>query len=184
MPFLRLSRQHLNVIVQHCRDRAPQEACGLLAGIGADVQDVLPVRNSAEQPEHAYEMDVLALLQALKRIDAQGLDWIGLYHSHPASAPIPSPQDIEQAQQHTPHQVHLIVGLHGDPPRLQAWQIRDGEVAPVELLVERQRPTLSAPLTAAQRTTLVLVTVLALLLVLGIALTLLPPAPPLPSTSP
>src|SRR5690349_2577404 len=99
MDALRLSREQIQLMVEQVRGAAPNEACGLLAG-DEIVRLVLPVPNRAEQPTRHFFMDEVALLKALREIDARKLALIGIYHSHPVSDPILSSEDIDAARQY------------------------------------------------------------------------------------
>jgi len=174
---LRIHTSQLNEVTRHAHEATPEECCGLLAGSGSVVRSVYPVRNASASPETHYEMDAHSLLQTLKRIDRQGLEPIAVYHSHPNSHPIPSREDIRQAQQHTPNLLHLIISLQNGHTRLQAWKIADGEVNPVELLFNNERSRALPPITRAQRVAILLAAVLAVFILLAVSITLLPPAP-------
>ena len=80
----------------HVEACLPQEACGLLSGIGDDVQEVIPISNQAASPVR-FRMDPLEQLRALDRIESQGRDLLGIYHSHPAGPDGPSATDIAEA---------------------------------------------------------------------------------------
>ena len=63
---------------------------------------------------------------------AAGAEVLAVYHSHPASAPIPSAKDV--AGNHWGGSVvHVIVGLAGAAPDVRAWWIDGASVTPAEL---------------------------------------------------
>jgi len=80
-------------MIAHVNAHAPLEACGLLAGRGSSVESVLMVRNQAQSPVR-FAMDPIEQLQAFEWIDSQGLDLVGIFHSHPAGPETVSPTDI------------------------------------------------------------------------------------------
>lgn len=174
---LRIHTSQLNEVTRHAHEATPEECCGLLAGSASTVRGVYPVRNAAATPETHYEMDAHRLLQALKQIDLDGYQPLAAYHSHPNSHPIPSQEDIRQAQQHTPNLVHVIISLQNGHTRFQAWEIADGEVNPVELLFNNETSHVTPPTTHAQRIAILLAAVLAVFILLVVSITLLPPAP-------
>ncbi len=174
---LRIHTPHLDEITRQAREAAPEECCGLLAGADSVVRGVYPVANSARAPETQYEMEPIGLLRALKQIDRDGWHPLAVYHSHPSSHPIPSLEDIQRAQQQTPTLTHVIISRRHGNSRLQAWQIADGEVLPVELLFDNE-PGQALPTTSrAQRVAIVLAAALAVAMLLAVSVTLLPPAP-------
>jgi proteasome lid subunit RPN8/RPN11 len=62
--------------------RAPQEACGLLAGKGDITLEVIPITNELHSTVR-FRMDPIEQLRAFQLIDDQGLELVGIYHSHP-----------------------------------------------------------------------------------------------------
>lgn len=76
----------------------PEEACGVLLGTVSKksllLDDYIPVRNTAANPQHHFALDPVhwtSLLFNERRI-------CGLFHSHPASPPVPSQADFNQLQ--------------------------------------------------------------------------------------
>jgi proteasome lid subunit RPN8/RPN11 len=113
----------------------PHECCGLLIGRGRRISCVLPATNLAKSAVR-YELDPRTHIDArrvLRRL-LPPLDILGVYHSHPAGAPVPSETDVTQALYR--EWVHVIVGLGASRPRIAAYRIRDRRVSEVPL-VER-----------------------------------------------
>jgi len=81
---------------RHVMEQAPLEACGLLAGKGESVQAALAVRNAAQSPVR-FRMDPQEQWQAFEWIEEQGLDLVGIFHSHPAGPETASVTDIAEA---------------------------------------------------------------------------------------
>jgi proteasome lid subunit RPN8/RPN11 len=61
------------------------------------VTAVRRVPNVAENPRVAYELDPEETLSAIESLEAEGLDLVGFYHSHPETEPVPSRTDRERA---------------------------------------------------------------------------------------
>ena len=70
---------------------------------------VVRVANSAASPLR-YEMDPQEQFNALKAIEDEGDELLGIYHSHTKSAAYPSQTDVNQAVA-WPEQVYVIVSL-------------------------------------------------------------------------
>jgi proteasome lid subunit RPN8/RPN11 len=97
---------------------APEEVCGVLAGQrgGDDRHETEPDRvtatvavdNVARPARTRYELDPEATLAAIERIEGEGNDVVGFYHSHPEGPPTPSAVDREAAT--WTGYVYLIVG--------------------------------------------------------------------------
>jgi len=181
MQSLRLNHQQVQVIVDHCIDNLPDEACGLIAGHGEKTELVIPIDNVADNPQQHYLLDANEQLQALKKIEAQELEWIGVFHSHPKSDPLPSLEDIRSAELNTPDMAHVIVSLKHNTSRLQAWHIYEEQVDEVELLIGQQRSQAIAPMSRLQVWAVLLAILISMVLLLAISFTLLPPAPPIPT---
>jgi proteasome lid subunit RPN8/RPN11 len=75
---------------------APLEACGLLAGSGERVSRVIPVEN-VERSRTRFRMEPRAQVQRLIEIERDGLELLGIYHSHPSGPSGPSPTDRAEA---------------------------------------------------------------------------------------
>lgn len=178
---LHIKHLHLRQIVEHARKCAPQEACGLLFGRGDVVAKVWPMANIAIHPEQTYRILPQDFIQTLKQLEADGLELIGIFHSHPRSAPRPSATDIREARTNTSTLVHVIVSLKGVQAQCQAWRIsRDARVSRVELVTSNATSNTKQPLSKAQNMALLISTVIAMLILIYVSMSLLPPAPSLP----
>src|SRR4051812_22448625 len=90
-PALHLSKAHYEVIVGHCFDGLPDEACGLLAGPmtgtggeaepTGEIRAVHPCRN-ADQSARTYTVDSRDYLRAMRDAEDHGDEIVGVWHSH------------------------------------------------------------------------------------------------------
>lgn len=80
---IRLRRTDWEVLASHLTACWPEEGCGLLAGTGEQVRKVLPVENELHSRTR-YRMEPRALVAALHRIEAEGMEMLAAFHSHPA----------------------------------------------------------------------------------------------------
>jgi proteasome lid subunit RPN8/RPN11 len=78
------------------RAEAPNEACGYLAGVDGEVQEIIPMKNADESPTH-FSFDPEEQFAALQKATARGVDLFSVYHSHPATPPRMSEEDIRLA---------------------------------------------------------------------------------------
>jgi proteasome lid subunit RPN8/RPN11 len=180
MPVLQLTGAHVRDLVEQARTHQPHEACGLLSGRGRQVTRVHPIANVADAPHVRYQLAPIPCLRVLKAIDAHNEQLLAVYHTHPASDPLPSTADIRAATRHMPHIPQVIISLRGTRPRLSAWAIADGRVEPVEIVLHPDTAHHSQQaLTRAQQIAMSIAILLAMVLLLAIAITLLPPAPPI-----
>jgi proteasome lid subunit RPN8/RPN11 len=110
-----------------CIRALPNEGCGLLLGTGEGlVRDVIASPNVADSAK-VYEIDPTILLRASRRADAEGLEVIGVFHSHTHSEAYPSPTDVRQAPDPTWH--YVLISLVDSPADIASFRIVDGEVA-------------------------------------------------------
>ncbi len=93
---LALSKRHWHEMLDHVEKQVPLEACGLLAGKNDQVAKVILVRNQAQSPVR-FVMDPYEQIQAFDWIESNGLDLLGIFHSHPAGPETASVTDIAEA---------------------------------------------------------------------------------------
>ena len=125
--MLQLTSTHLNTIISHAKDSAPEECCGLVGGNSPEqAQTIYPLRNAAAHPHVAYEAAPQDLFAAQRQMRELGEQLIAIYHSHPkAISPAPSDTDVRLA--YYPNAVYLIIGLGGDNAIVKAFRISERE---------------------------------------------------------
>ena len=128
---MRITRDQWEQLVAHAREEAPNECCGYLRLRDSAVDEVFRAVNERASP-YGYELGFEAL-RAANELDDEG-HGVGIYHSHPRSAPEPSQTDINLAQY--PGWLQLIVSLENDEPLVRAWRIENGRVAEETLDLE------------------------------------------------
>jgi proteasome lid subunit RPN8/RPN11 len=92
-PKLILTRKTWQAMRRHVSRCAPLEACGLLSGINERVEWSQGVPNAERSPIR-YRMEPRAQWRAFQRMEAAGLEMVGIYHSHPNGPDRPSPTDL------------------------------------------------------------------------------------------
>ncbi|MFT5052275.1 MAG: proteasome lid subunit RPN8/RPN11 [Chlamydiales bacterium] len=95
---LRLPRALAGRITRWAQECYPQEACGLLVGqigtAGVEVLEVERLTNVERERAHdRYSVDPVEQMGVEQRANARGLSLVGVWHSHPDQAPIPSETD-------------------------------------------------------------------------------------------
>jgi [CysO sulfur-carrier protein]-S-L-cysteine hydrolase len=131
MQSLTLSKEQLQKMIAHVDSHAPLEACGLLAGLNSKVEAVLEVTNQA-QSEVRYVMDPIGQLKAFEWIESNGLELIGIFHSHPTGPETVSPTDIAQAAYAV---VYIILARVDNSWRARGFWIKDSAFSEVTLQV-------------------------------------------------
>lgn len=151
--MLHLTKQQFEQIVAHGLEGKPLEICGFLAGkrestqseASAVVGGIFPIE-SDDKSALTYSMNPLAQLRAEKEIKANGMEIVGIYHTHPATQPYPSKTDVARAHWGEtddlmfPEYSFLIVSLR-DPeqpePRsfkITGWRIPE-DIAEEEVVI-------------------------------------------------
>ncbi|HET7856789.1 MAG TPA: M67 family metallopeptidase [Gaiellaceae bacterium] len=107
-------------LVEHARQEAPNEACGLVV-----LRDGTAVRyergRNAEASPYRFRLEADPEVWFL---EDEGYE-LAVFHSHASSPPRPSRTDVEHIGlwQDRPYLI-----LRADTGELAAWRIRDGEV--------------------------------------------------------
>ena len=109
------------------------ECCGLLAGCDAVISAILPAKNALQSPK-AYEIAPQELFDLFRRIRSEGLEHLGIYHSHPNGENDPSPLDIELS--FYPDTAYLIISMRPAASRpIRAFRIVDGQARELSLQI-------------------------------------------------
>jgi proteasome lid subunit RPN8/RPN11 len=114
---------------EHVDRQAPLEACGLLAGKKDRVEHVILVRNQTQSPAR-FVMDPYEQLRAFDWIESNGLDLLGIFHSHPAGPEMPSATDVAEAAYEV---VHIIWSRNQGGWQARGFWIENGSAIEVEL---------------------------------------------------
>lgn len=128
---LRVQAAILDEIIRECRQASPREACGILAGKEGEVQRVYGIENVSEEPEKRYVMDAKLQFAVFREMRSDGLELVGIFHSHPATPAYPSKTDTELA--FYPEAAYLIVSLVGKQPDVRAFAIEQDSFSEMEL---------------------------------------------------
>ena len=116
-------------MLEHVAEQAPLEACGLLAGKQDSVEAVLKVRNAEQSPVH-FQMDAQEQYNAFMWIEANELDLLGIFHSHPAGPETVSATDIAEAAYEV---VHIIWSRSNGLWNAHGFWIETGQVTEISL---------------------------------------------------
>lgn len=127
MPPIQLRREHLQAMIDHARESAPAECCGLIGGTTeSKAVSLYRLRNVTSEPEVRYEAAPEDLFNAQRQMRKRGEELLAIYHSHPrAVEPTPSETDVNLA--YYPSATYLIIGLAGTGPTVKAFNISERE---------------------------------------------------------
>lgn len=123
---LLITHDQLETMRKHVEACAPLEACGLLAGKDESVSEVYSISNEARSPVR-YRMDPIGQLHAFNQMEADGLELLGIFHSHPSGPESPSATDIAEAAYPVVQIIWSRSNLQKKEATLQAassWHIR------------------------------------------------------------
>lgn len=122
--MIELTRDIYDALIEHAREGAPDETCGILGGDYGDERTEVEVAyrasNAAESPRTEYDIDPQELLDLVETVENTGLDVAGFYHSHPSGPANPSTTDADRAA--WPGLSYLIVALDGSMPYVGSWR--------------------------------------------------------------
>ncbi|HEV2388505.1 MAG TPA: M67 family metallopeptidase [Candidatus Acidoferrales bacterium] len=129
---IRVLPKLLTRLIEEARRQPQLECCGLLAGVGGAITEILPAQNALASPT-AYEIAPEEVFRLFREMRRRELEHLGIYHSHPATDNAPSPTDIAQA--YYPDAAYFILSPRPEAPRpIRAFHIREGKVEELEII--------------------------------------------------
>ena len=132
-PPLEFRAQAFAEMLAHAYAGYPLEACGLLVGRGARVERFVACTNEARSAR-IYAVPGKELLRAERAAEDDGLEILGVFHSHTHSEPYPSPTDVAQAPD--PLWAYVIVTLKREAPESRCFRIVGETVTEIPLTVD------------------------------------------------
>lgn len=118
-------------MIAYVDQRAPLEACGLLAGKVARAEKMIGVLNQAHSSVR-FVMDPYEQLHAFDWIDSNGLDLVAIFHSHPTGPETASPTDILEAAYAV---VHVILSYKEQQWKARGFWIEGSQASEVTLQI-------------------------------------------------
>ncbi len=128
--MVRISSENISWMVQYCLETSPNEACGLLLGVGESVKFVRGARSVAPSP-YQFTMEPLDILAIDKEAEDLEVEIVGLFHSHTTSEAYPSETDVDACPDD--RWVHFLVSLKSKPYRVRAFKIADRKITEIEI---------------------------------------------------
>jgi proteasome lid subunit RPN8/RPN11 len=125
-PIIALPRPFLDEMIAHALEDAPVECCGIVAARDGAVVGIYRARNAEASP-FRFTIDPMEYAKLERRIEAEGGEVIGFYHSHTGSEARPSQTDIRRmGPLFGPPFVHFVIGV-SDPkqPHARVFTIED-----------------------------------------------------------
>lgn len=102
MPIIHIPNAIYDTVILHGNTSYPHEACGLFSGFYPRTDSVVITgytasTNLAPDPRKAFIIDPITHIQLQKTTRINNETIIGIYHSHPDTAAIPSESDKKNA---------------------------------------------------------------------------------------
>jgi len=125
MSSLKISENALRIMIKDATDTFPNECCGFFFGLSGEeplVTDVQLVFNKHEgDQKRRFKIDPTDYQAAEQYATANGLDILGVYHSHPLHPAVPSDTDLQSA---VPFLSYIILSVHGTVvDAVTSWQL-------------------------------------------------------------
>jgi proteasome lid subunit RPN8/RPN11 len=133
--ILQLQRHHVDLLKQEAKKVHPVEACAMLFGKLSQneaVAEKVEFAPNELQSTVRFEIDPVKVAAAFTEAEDEGLDFIGLFHSHPAPA-APSPIDLKYMKLWGDALWLILSSTDGN---LAAYQLSDGTVKEATIRIE------------------------------------------------
>ncbi len=121
-------------IIIHAEEGYPNEICGIMLGRDAEgkrtIHATMRIENSFEENEqyHRFLITPQDMFKAERLARQQGLDVLGVYHSHPDEGARPSEYDRDHAAW-TAWSYIIVSVRSGLSAGMRAWKLRDNRSA-------------------------------------------------------
>ena len=108
-------------MLDHARRESPLECCGILGGRDHTVEKAFELMNEEESTTR-YFMSPRDQLKVFEEMEAESMEMIAVYHSHPKTIPFPSETDVKLT--FYPDVSSIIISLKEEKnPVVKAFQI-------------------------------------------------------------
>ena len=136
-PVITLRQEHLDQMIAHALEDAPNECCGLIAAREGRVTALHRAVNAEASP-YRFSIDFREQRRIEEAMDAAGDSLAGFYHSHTGSPARPSPTDIRMMSAFFgPPYVHVVVSIaNRERPDVRVFHIEDGAATEREFALE------------------------------------------------
>lgn len=121
-------------MIDYCKACFPNEACGILGGIGFDIKEIYMMTNIESSPV-SYMMDASEQFRIMKDMRNNNLSLAAIFHSHPSSPAYPSHKDLALAFYED--SFYIIVSLMNKEPETRAFIIKgQKEIQEIEIFIK------------------------------------------------
>ena len=126
----KITKRHYNIIIKQAADNLPEECGGFLGGKDGFIKAIFPLFNfHLFNKTDTFSFTSEDVDRAHRFFKKHGLDYYGLYHSHPSGVAEPSDIDIK-----TGHKYHFIIGIKDkESAVLRAFEIINQKAIPIPI---------------------------------------------------
>jgi proteasome lid subunit RPN8/RPN11 len=130
-----LDKKYADEMIAHARAEAPNECCGILAGVNDRVIKLYRTTNASHSP-YLYRIDPREMFAIYKEIQENRWKLLGVYHSHTHTEAYPSPTDIKSIV--LPGSIYFILSL-SDPDQvvIRGFHIIEGKITETQLRITK-----------------------------------------------
>jgi len=124
---LSLPQSFVAEMIEHAKEDAPNECCGIIAGDNGKAVKLFRAKNAEASP-YRYNVEPKDLFRIFRECEENGWSFLAIYHSHTASEAFPSPTDVRLAT--WPEAYYVLVSLKDtDKPVVRGFRILDGAIS-------------------------------------------------------
>jgi len=139
MNSVRMPRSIFNRLLQLAQNSSAEEICGLISRDRHGLKKCYPVSNTAGDKKRFFTLDPQGQIAAMRLMREHNEELAAIYHSHPATPPLPSPSDVEQHEY--PDALYLIISLKTKgEPEMRGFYIRGRDIDEVTIGLEEESP--------------------------------------------
>jgi proteasome lid subunit RPN8/RPN11 len=132
--FIRMSSKLHGELIQYCRSKLPEEACGFIHGCTVEggflATEFLPITNNALNPREHFMMNPMEIVPILYKKEPSSHPIIGIFHSHPSTEAALSPED-GLTEWYTLPTYWIFSFQHPSTPVLQIFNIEKSRSDPI-----------------------------------------------------
>lgn len=135
-------------LIRICRNAKPIEACGIVAsayhsafdedteGEAIPIVDtIIPITNTHIDPTHSFSFDPAEWTAIYYDMQKNRQKLVGLFHSHPRTAAVPSPSDSEGFLPSSELSYWIVSLQNSEAPHVQPYRRSQGEFLPLQLVL-------------------------------------------------
>jgi proteasome lid subunit RPN8/RPN11 len=133
--FLSLQPSHVELLTQEAERVFPVEACAILFGNLAEneaIVEKVEITQNRLRSSTRFEVDPSKVARSIVEAEKEGLEFVGLFHSHPAPA---VPSEIDRKFMHLWGDAIWLI-LSSTEGKLNAFQLVDDEIGQVAIRIK------------------------------------------------